>query len=176
MPPALSPPSVTASWARHSAASALTFSSHGFTGVLLLAQGCFEGLSSLEVSGCGDPEQQWAGGKKEALALCGHGCGQWPWGACASLWVEREVARQLRGSAQGKDKCSEKLQQCQQGSKHHLVPVHPCEGGGRGQPEPLLCHGHSSPFLCAEGNLCFLPSQHCSRLNYYQMWVPCISH
>lgn len=48
------------------------------------------------------------------------------------------------------------------------------EGGG--MPGPLLHCGHSSPFLCAAGNLRFLRSQHCSPLNRYQMWVPCASH
>lgn len=108
---------------------------------------------------------------QEALAVHGHGRGQWPWGARASLWVERGAAGQLRGSAQGRGghMPRDTLHQRRQRSKHDLVPVHPCEGGGRGQPGPLLCHRHSSPFLCAAGNLRFLPSQCSSRLNRYQM-------
>lgn len=47
---------------------------------------------------------------------------------------------------------------------------------GGGTPGPPLRHGHSSPFLCAAGNLRFLPSQRCAPLNCYQMWVPCASH
>lgn len=69
------------------------------------------------------------------------------------------------GSAQGRMEHIfwDKLQRCQQRSKARSGAFAPLakasrlsqwrEGGTLGPP---LCHGHSSPFLCAAGNLCFL--------------------